>query len=570
MKKISMFFAVLVTLMVYTSSAVLALSVTPVYNAATDDLALSGTAQGIVSIRITSDGMSDGSLSKDNLPVVYHQFVADGGYNVTLRMPADSRIGKYSLYITDESGSERKSIICYDKTEADALIDSVSSLSDEEFVEVMTREENIKKLGIDVTDSDYSENTVRIMSKLYNGYTDSNDFTEKYNYCKALNSILGKDRAGVEENLVKYESILGIDYDTAYASDARHTDSVKQSLCSILSTMDYASNISYAQSITGKTGFEAYLMAASALANVKIQENWKGLEKIYTTDYGFLKSEIVDKNSDYSKCEPSKVFGELNKLSFSKLSDLGSNFDLAVTASKPSELPSEKPQKAPGSTTSVTVGGSALGGGSGYETLPQENASQNKLSYSIPQLKEGTAGFSDISDADWFKKPVSALASSGIINGYNDGSFKPFSYITRAEFTKLVASAFSIKSTNSSPFDDVAGDAWYAEAVNNASGAGIITGYEGKFNPENCITRQDAVVIMGRIAKLLDIEYVGYKAFDDMADVSLYAVTTVGSFYSSGILSGNGQGSFNPLDNITRAEASQLIYNLISDMIARS
>ena len=185
MKKLSTFFAVIITLLVYTSQAVLALSVTPVYNAATGDLNLSGTAQGIVGIRITSDGMSDGTLSKDNLPVVYHQIVADGEYNVTIRMPQANRIGKYSLYVTDVSGSERRSIICYDKTLADELVRSVSSLSDERFIEVMTKEENIVKLGIDVTEPDYSVNVVRIMSKLYIGYTDSNDFAEKYNYCRA-------------------------------------------------------------------------------------------------------------------------------------------------------------------------------------------------------------------------------------------------------------------------------------------------------------------------------------------------------------------------------------------------
>ena len=75
---------------------------------------------------------------------------------------------------------------------------------------------------------------------------------------------------------------------------------------------------------------------------------------------------------------------------------------------------------------------------------------------------------------------------------------------------------------------------------------------------------------MGRIAKLFDIEYAGYKAFDDMGSISLYAVTTVGAFYSNGILNGNGEGVFYPIDNITRAEASQLIYNLVSDMIKRS
>lgn len=569
MKRISMFFAILLTLCVYLSVNVFALSVTPVYNAATGDLSLNGTAEGIVSIRITPDAMSDGSFSKDNLPVVYHQIEANGDYNVTLRMPAAHRIGKYTLYVTDLNDSERKSIICYDKAAADALINSASSLDDESFIEAMANEENAKKLGIDTTDPDYSENTVSIMAKLYDDYTDSSDFIEKYNYCNALNSLLDKKQSDVEKNLLKYESILGIDYDIDYASDALLTDDVKQHLCSVLSQMDYASNISYAENLTGETAFDAYLTAASALAGAKAQENWKGLEKLYMEDYSFLKSEIVDANDDYSLCEPSEVFGELNKKSFEKLSDLSSNFNAAVTSAKPDKNSAGNSSK-PSGGSSVSVGGGGSFGGGSFETLPQDNTGAGKLSYSLPELKEGTASFSDVTDADWFNIPVSALSASGIINGYNDGSFKPLNYITRAEFTKLVASAFSIKSERKASFEDVPGDAWYTDAVNNASGAEIIMGYDGKFNPESCITRQDAVVIMGRVAKLFDVEYSGYKAFDDMSNVSLYAVTTVGSFYSSNLISGNGQGSFFPLNSITRAEASQLIYSLVSDMIARS
>lgn len=569
MKKISMFFVALAIIMAHLTPSVFALSVTPLYNASTGDITLSGIAEGIVSVRITPDAMSDASLSKDTLPVVYHQFEADGDYSVTLRMPSAHRVGKYTVYVTDADSAERRSIICYDKKKADALIDSASSLSDEKFVEALTSEENAKKLGIDTTDPDYSANTISIMAKLYDSYTDSGDFTEKYNYCKALNSLLGKEQSGVEETLVKYEAVLGIDYDSSYGDNDILTDEIKESLCTLLSEMDYASNISYAEELTGEKGFEAYIMASSALAGAKTYEDWKGLEKLYTKDFKFLKSEIVDENSDYGKYEPRDVFGELNKKSFDELSDLGTNFDEAVKTVKQNASSSEKPSKGSGGGSSVSVGGGSSFAPS-YETLPEENEGKGKITYSLPLLKEGTSFFADVNSTDWFGTPVSALSASGIINGYNDGSFKPLNSITRAEFTKLVTSAFSITGINAASFEDVSADAWYAECIKNASGAEIITGYEGRFNPESPITRQDAAVIMGRVVKLFNIEYAGYKAFDDMENVSLYAATTVGAFYSNGILNGNGQGSFNPLDNITRAEASQLIYNLVSDMIARS
>lgn len=569
MKKLSLSFAILFIICACFTPSVFALSVTPAYNGANGDLTLSGTAEGIVSIRVTPYEMSDDLLSKDNLPLIYHQIEANGNYNVTLRMPSNHRIGKYVVYVTDSKDSERKNIICYNKDEADALVDSASSLDDKEFIDTMTKEENIKKLGIDTTDPDYSANIVSIMADLYDDYIDSDDFISKYNYCKALNSLLGKNKEGVEERLLTYESVLSIEYVGDYTNNPLLTEDIKQNLCLLLSEMDYASNISYAEKLTGKTDFEAYFPAVCALAGAITQENWKGLEQLYTSDYKFLKTEIVNKNSDYKLCEPSEVFGELIKYDFEELSDLGSNFDKAVKVAKPGKKPSQGSGGGSGGGGSVSVGAD-LGNTPAYETLPNENIGSAKISYSLPELSEGNTGFSDVAETDWYKLAVSSLASSGIINGYEDGSFKPLSNITRAEFTKLVTSAFSLTCSDAVSFEDVSSDAWYAECINNASGAGVILGYDGYFNPEKFITRQDAVVIMGRIAKLFDIEYTGYKAFDDMADVSLYAITTVGSFYSSGILSGDGQGTFAPRDNITRAEASQLLYKLISDMNTRS
>ena len=124
-----------------------------------------------------------------------------------------------------------------------------------------------------------------------------------------------------------------------------------------------------------------------------------------------------------------------------------------------------------------------------------------------------------------------------------------------------MVSAFSIISPEKKTFTDIADDAWYKDYVETASGAGIVNGSGNSFDPEKSITREDAVVILNRVAKLFSAEFEGYKEFSDMNDVSSYALTSVGAFYQNKVLNGKDDGSFCPKENITRAEATQLIYS---------
>lgn len=67
--------------------------------------------------------------------------------------------------------------------------------------------------------------------------------------------------------------------------------------------------------------------------------------------------------------------------------------------------------------------------------------------------------FTDVSLSEWYYPYIAALKAQGILNGYENGTFNPDGYITRAEMSKVIALAFDLKSTSSShPFKDVPSD----------------------------------------------------------------------------------------------------------------
>ncbi len=111
-----------------------------------------------------------------------------------------------------------------------------------------------------------------------------------------------------------------------------------------------------------------------------------------------------------------------------------------------------------------------------------------------------SSGFTDVASGAWYNNAVSTLTRAGILDGYEDGSFRPNASITRAEFTKIAVSFFKhVGGASSSPFNDVPESAWYAEFVKAAAELGLIDGYEdGTFRPNAPITRAEACTIVNR------------------------------------------------------------------------
>jgi len=212
--------------------------------------------------------------------------------------------------------------------------------------------------------------------------------------------------------------------------------------------------------------------------------------------------------------------------------------------SKPSSSPGGfKPSSAPSSVVIAATGG-------------------------IPQGDAEPTVFDDISDYDWAKSAIISLYDKQIINGRGEGVFAPGDNVTRAEFLKMLMLSLSIETTNAeSVFSDVSANDWFASFVCTANERGIAMGSEGRFNPSDFITREDASVM---ISRGLSLPGSGELAFTDNDLISDYAINAVSALAGSGIINGMSDGSFAPKSNLTRAQAAVMLDRLIQKYITEA
>ncbi|MBR6915041.1 MAG: S-layer homology domain-containing protein, partial [Clostridia bacterium] len=115
------------------------------------------------------------------------------------------------------------------------------------------------------------------------------------------------------------------------------------------------------------------------------------------------------------------------------------------------------------------------------------------------------------------------------------------------------------------PFSDVPEDAWFYETVSEAYGAGLVKGKsETVFAPRDNVTRAEVAAMLSRLDRADVTEYgKNAEGFSDVRDGSWYS-EYVGWATSVGILKGYPDGTARPGGTITRAEACQILYNLLS------
>ena len=197
----------------------------------------------------------------------------------------------------------------------------------------------------------------------------------------------------------------------------------------------------------------------------------------------------------------------------------------------------------------------------GPSGVPTSTGSSSGVSAPGVSAPVSVAVFTDVPSGHWAKDAIEILYKKKILSGY-DGTFRPDDTLTRAEMAKIIAEAGNL-SEGVSSFSDVSSDDWYYPYVSAAFGANLINGYDGKFNPHENITRQDAAVILYRLfaGKIENIKDV---SFSDRDDIASYANEAIASLSKAGIINGYEDGSFKPKNNISRAEISQLMLNCIT------
>ena len=121
-----------------------------------------------------------------------------------------------------------------------------------------------------------------------------------------------------------------------------------------------------------------------------------------------------------------------------------------------------------------------------------------------------TVSFTDVPADAWYADAVHALASLGMLKGVGGGQFAPQRTITRAEFTVIAMRFTQLDSSRRDLFSDVSSDDWFYDQVAGAAAYGWITGYnDGTFRPLDLISRAEVTIITNRmLGRSADRDYV--------------------------------------------------------------
>lgn len=180
------------------------------------------------------------------------------------------------------------------------------------------------------------------------------------------------------------------------------------------------------------------------------------------------------------------------------------------------------------------------------------------------------AGISDL-ESHWAEKEIVKWNQYGIINGDNNGSFRPNDSISRAEFIALISRVFGLVEKSDTNFKDISADSWYANDISKAYKAGAITGDEnGLIHPDDSITRQEAAMVLTRLFFLKSKDSRLLDSYSDAKDISDWAKLAMNALVDDGYIKGRENNKLAPQDSITRAEAIKIIDNIAKNFIKTS
>ncbi|WP_438434977.1 S-layer homology domain-containing protein [Gorillibacterium sp. sgz500922] len=202
----------------------------------------------------------------------------------------------------------------------------------------------------------------------------------------------------------------------------------------------------------------------------------------------------------------------------------------------------------------------------------------NSLTNSTYTLIWHPVTFKDV-ERHWAKEAVNDMGSRTIIDGIGNGRFAPDQAITRAEFAAIIVRGLGLKLENrTAPFSDVKSTDWYSSYIETARSYNLINGFEdGTFRPMEKITREQAMVMLARAIKITGLSSKLQtnngkdllSSFLDSSQVSAWATSGVIDCLQAGMISGRNGHRLEPEALVTRAEVAVMIQRLLqkSDLI---
>lgn len=117
-------------------------------------------------------------------------------------------------------------------------------------------------------------------------------------------------------------------------------------------------------------------------------------------------------------------------------------------------------------------------------------------------MKHNNGRFPDVKEGEWYVKYIIDAADLGIIDGYPSGNFKPAQTVNTAEFLKMLSRTFDLPENQEQDFADVDTDAWYAPYVGNVPALDLFPNRDpGFLEPGRDMTRGEVAIALYRIMR---------------------------------------------------------------------
>lgn len=182
-----------------------------------------------------------------------------------------------------------------------------------------------------------------------------------------------------------------------------------------------------------------------------------------------------------------------------------------------------------------------------------------------------SAYFDDMASySDTQRAAVDFCRENNITRGMSSTQFGPENSIRRGDFARMLYLAMELNPRyNSKPFQDVASGAYYAEAVDTLRALGIVSGVGGgRYNPGGTLSRQDAVCMVQRAMRALDLG--GYdgsasylNGYSDADRVAGYAQGAMAFAVREGYLP-TRNSRLDPYQPLSRVDMAQMLHRVLT------
>ena len=174
--------------------------------------------------------------------------------------------------------------------------------------------------------------------------------------------------------------------------------------------------------------------------------------------------------------------------------------------------------------------------------------------------------FTDVPANHWAVATIQYVYDNGLMTGISANEFAPEATTTRAMIVSMLARLENVTSAESAGFADVSDGDWYATAVNWAASVGVVNGYEDNtFRPNQPITREQLAAILMNYASYKGEDVSARADLSNYTDQpSAWATETMQWAVAEGLISGVTADQLQPQRNATRAQVAAILERFLA------